>query len=386
MHKKFDICVVTSTRADFGLLKPLVSKLMVHPTFRLRIAATGTHLSKEFGSTIDEIKNTFPNAAIDEIPIFKRNKTNLYQAADAVVAFEKYFLKTAPELVFVLGDRFEIFAISFAAYALKIPIAHISGGETTAGALDEAYRHSITKMSYLHFASCELYRNRIIAMGEEPSRVFNVGAIGLDNIYNQVLPTAKSVLENLGIPSTLPYVLLTFHPATIEDATYNYQIKEVFKFLDTLIDTNIIITKANADQGGVEINKQIDNYCGKNKNAFAFTSLGIVNYLALMKSCLAVIGNSSSGITEAPAFRVPTIDIGDRQKGRFACGSIVKCECESDEIAKAFERIQEKSFREALRKVKNPYGNGDASEKIVKILEDFLLNNKVNLKKTFYDR
>jgi len=351
----------------------------------LTIAATGTHLLSEFGNTITEIRKTFPALKIDEITTFNLKKSNTEQMATTLLAFEKYFTKTTPDMIIVLGDRFEIFAVAASAYALRIPIAHLHGGETSAGALDEAYRHAITKMSYLHFCSCELHKNRIIAMGEEPERVFNVGALGIENIKKLILPKSDAILKKLGIPTDKPYVLVTFHPVTLEDNTATEQIKELFAFFDSLENHSIIITKSNADAGGLEVNNAIDEYTKTNKDCYAFASLGIKNYLALMKDCVAVIGNSSSGIIEAPAFRVPTINIGDRQKGRLTSDSVVHCQCAIENIKEAYNKIKTNESKTMLRTMPSPYGDGNTSGKIADIIKEVLLNNKIDLKKTFFD-
>jgi GDP/UDP-N,N'-diacetylbacillosamine 2-epimerase (hydrolysing) len=285
----------------------------------------------------------------------------------------------------VLGDRYETFAAVIAAYTMKIPVAHLHGGETTEGAYDEAYRHSISKMSYFHFASTEEYRKRIIQLGESPDRVFNVGAIGLDNIKNMDF-LSKDVLEkDLDFKFGEKNILMTFHPTTLENNNTKEQIKEILNALDKRKDLNIIFTKSNSDSNGRIINEEIEKFVKKNKDrSKIFSSLGVLRYLTVLNHVDLVMGNSSSGIIEVPMFKIPTINIGDRQKGRLKPDSVIDCECKSEDILQAIDKSYDSDFLTKIKKQKNIFGEGNTSETILKILKKEL-NNEINLKKSFYD-
>ncbi|TGE33012.1 UDP-N-acetylglucosamine 2-epimerase [Desulfosporosinus sp. Sb-LF] len=384
---KKSICIVTGSRAEYGLLRPVIYQLSLTNSFFLKIVVTGMHLSEDFGFTYKEIEAD--GISIDaKIDVLQNDDSN-YSMSKAigigVIGFAEYFKKSRPDLVVLLGDRFESFAAATAAAIACIPIAHLHGGETTEGAMDEFFRHSISKMSYLHFTSTEQYRQRVINMGEAPSRVFNVGATGVENILSMSLMTKEELAQSINYDLNSPYALVTFHPATLEKDTATKQIEVLLSALDETNGLNYIFTKANADANGRAINQKIDAYCEKEGNAIAFTSLGILRYLSAMNYCEMVIGNSSSGIIETPSFRKPTINIGDRQKGRICAKSVISCEPEKHSILNCIAKARSHQFLQEISEQVNPYGNGKTSEKIVAVIKDFLENNKINLKKRFYD-
>lgn len=385
------ICIVTGTRAEYGLLRPIIIQLAATNSFDVKIVVTGMHLAENFGYTYQEIEadGLSIDAKIDVLQNEDSNKAMSKAIGIGVIRFAEYFEKTQPDLVVVLGDRFEIFATATAAAVACIPIAHLHGGETTEGAVDEFFRHSISKMSYLHFTSTEQYRQRVINMGEAPSRVFNVGAIGVENILSMSLMTKEQLARSLAFDLNNPYALVTFHPVTLEKDTATKQIEVLLAALDETNELNYLFTKANADANGRAINDKIDAYCAKKRNAVAFTSLGALRYLSAMKYCEMVIGNSSSGIIETPSFQKPTINIGDRQKGRICAKSVLSCEPEKGSIIKCIKKARTQQFLQEIAHQVNPYSDGKTSEKIVDVIKDFLDNNnnneKINLKKNFYD-
>jgi GDP/UDP-N,N'-diacetylbacillosamine 2-epimerase (hydrolysing) len=385
MKKK--ICVLTATRAEYGLLKPVIKKLMEVPNFDTRVVVTGAHLSPEFGMTYKEIERD--GITIDDkIEILLSADT--YSAISksmglAMISFAEYFSRLDPAMLLVLGDRYETLAVCCAAMNQRIPIAHMHGGETTEGAIDECIRHAITKMSYLHFTSTEQYRNRVIQLGEQPDRVFNVGATGVENILKEKLYSKEELEKAINIKLDRPYAVVTFHPVTLEDDKSAEQFQSLLHVCRQHKEMKFIFTKANSDANGRIINRIIEEYVKENDNAYAFTSLGMLCYLSALKYCEVVMGNSSSGILEAPSLGVPTINIGDRQKGRIQTDSIINCKPELGEIENAMTLALTEVFKNKARNTVNPYGDGTTSEKIIKKLKDFLLNDKIDLKKKFYD-
>jgi GDP/UDP-N,N'-diacetylbacillosamine 2-epimerase (hydrolysing) len=384
---KKTISVLTATRAEYGLLKPIIAKLNAVDEFDVRIVATGAHLSPEFGLTYKEIERD--GFIIDE-------KIEILLSADspasisksmgiAMINFADYFEKLSPDLLIVLGDRYETLAVSITAMNQRIPIAHLYGGETTEGAIDESIRHAITKLSYLHFTSTDEYRRRVIQLGEDPSRVFNVGAIGIENILKEKLLSKDELAEQLQMSFSKPYAVVTFHPVTLESNSTVDQIESLLKVCKEDTRLHFIFTKANADAEGRVINRLIDNYAKENDNIFAFTSLGLTRYLSALKHSTMVIGNSSSGLLEAPSFGIPTINIGDRQKGRLQSSSVINCEPAIESIKTAIDLALSKDFIQKAKETVNPYGNGETSTKIVEVIEDYIMNDKINLKKKFYD-
>ena len=379
------ICVVTGTRAEYGLLYWLIREIDVDKDLELQIIATGMHLSPEFGNTYQQIEEDgfFINKKVDisltsdtELAISKSMGLGMIGFADA-------FDELQPNLIVVLGDRFEIFSAVSSAMIAKIPVAHLHGGEVTEGAFDESIRHSITKMSHLHFAATNKYRNRIIQLGEQPNRVFNVGGLGVDSI-NKLKLLSKSDFENaIDFKLGKKNILVTFHPVTLENFTSKVQFQELLNSIDELKNTRIIFTKANSDTDSRVINSMIETYTSVNDNSIAFTSMGQLNYLSALQFVDAVVGNSSSGLLEAPSFNIATIDIGDRQQGRIKADSVISCLPTQEGIGSAFDKAYSEGFQNIVNNTKNPYGNGGASKAVVDIIKNFDLNEI--LKKTFYD-
>jgi GDP/UDP-N,N'-diacetylbacillosamine 2-epimerase (hydrolysing) len=343
------------------------------------------HLSEEFGNTYQQIEKD--GFTIDKkVDISLTSDTELAISKSmglGVIGFADVFNKLQPDLIVVLGDRFEIFSAVSAAMIAKIPVAHLHGGEVTEGVIDESIRHSITKMSHLHFAATDEYRNRIIQLGEQPDKVFNVGGLGIDNI-NKLKLLSKADFENannfkLGEKN----ILITFHPVTLEKSTSGIQFQALLDSISELRNTKIIFTKANADTDGRIINTMIDDYVGKHDNTIAFTSMGQLNYLSALQFMDAVVGNSSSGLIEAPSFKIGTIDIGDRQKGRIKTDSVISCLPKKSNIDSAFNKMYSKEFQNILDKVENAYGKGGASKEIVNIIKGVNLHNII--KKPFHD-
>lgn len=381
------ISILTATRAEYGLLKPIINKLKEISYFDVRIVSTGAHLSPEFGLTYKEIEQD--GIKIDE-------KIEILLSADtpssisksmglAMISFADYFSRLNPDMLIVLGDRYETLAICCAAMNQKIPIAHLYGGETTEGAVDESIRHAITKLSYLHFTSTEKYRQRVIQLGEQPNRVFCVGAIGIENILNEKLMRKTELETSITFKLDRPYAVITFHPVTLEDNNSAEQFKALLDACKNHKNMKFIFTKANADANGRVINGLIDKYVKENDNTVVFTSLGMLRYLSALKYSAMVIGNSSSGLVEAPSFGVPTINIGDRQKGRVQADSVINCRAITEEIDKSITLALSKEFKDKAHNTINPYGDGNTSAQIINVIEDFLLNDKIDLKKKFYD-
>jgi GDP/UDP-N,N'-diacetylbacillosamine 2-epimerase (hydrolysing) len=381
------ICVVTGTRAEYGLLRPLIKRIKEDDNLELQIIATGMHLSPEFGLTYKEIESD--GFIINEkIEILLSSDTGVGISKSmglAMISFAEAYDRLKPDMVVVLGDRYEIFSAVSSASVSRVPIAHIHGGETTQGAFDEGFRHSITKMSYLHFTSTEEYRRRVIQLGESPDRVFNVGAIGIESIKKLKLLEKNELEESIDFKLYKNTALVTFHPVTLENNTSADQFQELLNTLDKFSDLKIIFTKANSDTDGRIINSMIDEYIKNNKDrAIAFTSMGQQRYLSAMKYIDLVIGNSSSGIIEVPSFNIPTINIGDRQKGRIQAETIINCEPIENEIYKAIELGLSIDFKEKIKDIINPYGNGNVSEKILHKIKDNL-SRGIELKKSFHD-
>ena len=384
--KKRRVCIITGSRAEYGLLMPLIKEVKKDPSLKLQLLATGMHLSKDFGSTYKEIeKDGFKiNKKINIILKSDKSVGIAKSTGKAIEGFAKVYKEIKPDIVVVLGDRFEIFAAATAAHISRIPIAHIHGGELTEGAFDDAFRHSITKMSHLHFTSVEEYRKRVIQLGENPKRVFNIGAIGLDNIKKLKLFTKKELEKDLNFRFNKYNLLVTFHPVTLEPNIAKKHFKNLLGALAQLENTNIIFTKANADTGGKAINALIDLYVKKNKgNAVSFVSMGRLCYLSALRYVDAVVGNSSSGIIEAPSFNVPTVNIGDRQKGRIQAESVINCSGKNKSIIGALNRALylKKIFR--TKTLRNPYEKKDTVSVIKNIIKRAGLEGV--LKKSFYD-
>lgn len=381
------ISILTATRAEYGLLKPIIYKLTQINELDVRLVVTGAHLSPEFGLTYKEIKNDgfYIDEEIEMLLSSDTSSSISKSMGIAMISFSDYFRVLSPNLLIVLGDRYETLAVSIVAMNQRIPIAHLYGGEITEGAIDECIRHSITKMSYLHFTSTEQYRNRVIQLGESPDRVFNVGAIGIENIMNEKLLSKSELEGELGIDLCKPYAVVTFHPITLEKNTSEKYITELLDACKTFNNLNFIFTKANADAHGRIINELIENYAKNNKNINVFTSLGVTKYLSALKYSSIVIGNSSSGILEAPSFGIPTINIGDRQRGRLQSKSVINCKHSYPEICESINIAMSDEFKQIAKTTVNPYGDGNTSDRIIKVINDFLFNDKIELKKKFYD-
>jgi len=382
---KRKICVFTGTRAEYGLLKPLMEEIKKDKELELQIVASGMHLSPEFGLTYREIEKD--GFKIDEkIEMLLSSDTPVGVSKSiglGIIGYTDALNRLKPDITVVLGDRFEALAFAIASYMHRIPIAHLYGGEATFGLIDEGIRHSITKFSYLHFTSTEEYRKRVIQLGEHPERVFYVGALGIDNIKKLKLLTKKQLEKRLGRKLKEKNLLITFHPVTLEEGSSEYQFKELLRVLNELDNTLLIFTKANADTEGRKINYLIDEFIANHPDkAIAFTNMGQLLYLSTMKYVDAVVGNSSSGIIEAPSFKIGTINIGDRQKGRIKAKSIIDCDPEYKSIKKAIYQLYSDEFQKKLKKVKNPYGDGNSASKIKNILKSFDISQ---IKKEFFN-
>lgn len=379
------ICIVTGSRADYGLLRWVMEGIRETAGLELQVVATGMHLSPEFGLTYREIEK-------DGFVIDRKVDMKLESATPAglarsmglgLIGFGEALEQLQPDLLFVLGDRFEILPAVAAATVARIPVAHAHGGETSEGAFDEAIRHAVTKMSHLHFVAAEEYRNRVIQLGEHPERVFLVGGLGVDSIKRLPLLEREELEARLEFALGSKSLLITFHPVTLEDATAPGQMAELLAALDACADMKLIFTMPNADTGGRALIGMVEEFVANHPNARAYTSLGQLVYLSCMRQVDAVVGNSSSGLTEAPSFRKGTINIGDRQRGRLAADSVIDCSPNHESIARAFDCLYAPEFQAMLKTVRNPYGEGGASEQIVRVLKSHPLESI--LKKAFYD-
>lgn len=382
------VCVVTTTRADYGILKPLLTRLQKEEMIRLRIVASGTHLREDFGNTYLEILNDgFEiHRKIDIISDEDTPKATSESMGKTLIQFGAYFEQYPPDLLIVLGDRFEMLAVCSAAVNQRIPIAHFHGGETTQGALDECYRHSITKMSWLHFVTCEPYRRRVIQLGEDPDRVYSIGALGVENALTSPMISLAALEQDISFElKTRPYCVVSFHPATTENNTSGAQVKTLMEAMDTYTNMGFIVTKSNADAGGREINRLWDEYGKYRDNVHVAASLGMVKYLSALRGAKAVIGNSSSGIIEAPPLGVPTINIGDRQEGRLQAPSVVNAKPDKSSILVAMDRAFSNEFVCLAQKKQSLYGNGNTSSLAAEIIRARLRQSSPTLKKKFYD-
>jgi len=382
---KRKICIVTGSRAEYGLLYWLIKAIKADQDLELQLIATGMHLSSEFGLTYKVIEKDFN---IDK-------KIDMYLSSDTSVgisksmgiaqtSFSEAYNELKPDVIVVLGDRYEIFSAVSAAMIGKIPIAHIHGGEITEGSWDDCIRHCISKMAHLHFTATEEYKNRVIQLGEDPSRVFNTGGMGIENIKKLQLLNKNEFEKSINFKLNKKNILITFHPVTLENNTSKEQFQELLNAINELEDTNIIFTKTNSDLNGKIINQMIDQHTNKYpKKSIGFISLGQLRYLSALQYVDAVVGNSSSGLLEAPSFKIGTINIGERQKGRIRAESVIDCVPDKKDIQKSFEKLYSKNFQELLKNVNNLYDNGLSSKKIVRVLKNFKLKNI--LKKNFYN-
>lgn len=382
---KRKVCVVTGTRAEYGQLRWVMEGIRQAEELELQVIAAGMHLSPEFGLSYREIEKD--GFAIDrkvEMLLSSDTTTALAKSMGlGIIGFSDALEQLKPDLLLVLGDRFEIFSAVAAAMAARIPVAHLHGGESTEGVIDEAIRHSITKMSHLHFVAAEEYRNRVIQLGEQPEKVFLVGGLGIDNIKKLTLLDRAALEESLGFNLGRKNLLVTFHPATLETATSAKQMEELLAALELLDETRIIFTMPNADTDSRVLIDMVRQYVADHSNACAFTSLGQLRYLSCIQYVDGVVGNSSSGLTEVPSFRKGTINIGDRQRGRLKASSVIDCDSDRRSISNALQELYSPAFQSSLKSIRNPYGEGGASDKIVQILRNHSFDSL--LKKTFHD-
>lgn len=380
------ICVFTGTRAEYGLLYWLIKGIHDDELFDLQLIVSGMHMSPEFGLTYKQIESDgfFINKKV-EILLSSDSSVGVSKSIGlGVISFAECLDELKPDLLIVLGDRFEVFSIVTAAMISRIPVAHFHGGESTEGLIDEPIRHSVTKMSHLHFTSTEFYRNRVIQLGEQPKNVYNVGALGIESINKLKLLKRNDFELSINKQLLKLNVLITFHPVTLETFSSEVQFKELLKSLDKLEDCLLIFTKANADTDGRIINSLIDDYVVKNcPKAIAFTSMGQLRYLSALQHVDIVIGNSSSGLLEAPSFNIPTINIGDRQRGRVLAETVINCDPETLSINGAIKKALSQDFIDSIKYCKNPYGEGNPSESVIEILKKVELKNLI--KKKFYD-
>ena len=369
MNRK--VCVVTGTRAEFGLLRWLMEAIDNHPELTLQVVATGMHLSPEFGSTYKEIEEAgFEIDAKVEMLLSSDTNTAVTKSMGlALIGFADAYERLVPDVLVVLGDRFEIFAAASAAMIAGIPIAHIHGGETTEGAFDEAIRHSITKMSHLHFTAAEEYRLRVIQLGEHPKRVFNVGGMGIDAIKRLKLLSREELERSLDFALGEKSLLITFHPVTLEgEETSLAQMRELIAALEELKDTSLIFTMPNADTGGRELGTLVQQFVKTHPSAKVYTSLGQLRYFSCLAQVDGIVGNSSSGLLEAPSFKVGTVNIGSRQRGRLSAESVINCNPDRWAIKQALNEIMTPEFRSKMSDITNPYGEGGSVEKIITVL------------------
>lgn len=376
------ICVVTGSRADYGLLRPVMKKIRQRKDLRLQIIATGMHMDERCNLTYRDIeRDGFYIEEKIEMNLATDTTTGICRSMGLeMIGISDAYRRLQPDMIILLGDRYEIFIAASAAMIENIPIAHIHGGEITQGAVDDCMRHAITKMSYLHFTSTEEYRNRVIQLGEQPDRVFCVGALGIENIKEMSLLTRQELEEQLGMALHSPLALITFHPVTLEGKQQPAQIQCLLDALDSFPELFLLFTRSNSDAGGSAVHRMIEEYVEKKEHAAAFTSLGSLKYLSLMKQAAVVIGNSSSGIIEAPYFCVPTVDIGSRQEGRIKPKSVIHCGTAENSIQNAIHRALHGEYE----KEQSPYEKEDTSEQIVSIISR-ALDSGIQLKKVFYD-
>ena len=382
------IGIMTGTRAEYGLLKSLMQEINKDNDLELYLIVSGMHLSPEFGMTYKEIEEDgFEINAKVEMLLSSDSPAGISKSIGlGVIGFADEFQRADLDMLILLGDRYEALSAAISAMVMRIPIAHLHGGELTEGAIDEGIRHSITKMSYLHFTSTEQYRSRVIQLGENPERVFYVGALGVENIKKINLMTKEELEKSIHFEIDENTVVVTYHPVTLENNTVEEQFLNLLKVLDRNPKIRMIFTKANADTNGRIVNELIDKYAAQNsERACAFMSLGQKRYLSALKYCRIVIGNSSSGIIEAPSFGKPIINIGDRQKGRICADSVINCGYTQQEIQQAMETALTEEFENKARNCRNPYEKENTAANIISVIKDYLLNDKIKLKKGFYD-
>ncbi|MBR5359931.1 MAG: UDP-N-acetylglucosamine 2-epimerase (hydrolyzing) [Lachnospiraceae bacterium] len=404
------LAVITATRAEYGLLRPLIEELRAKESddLKVELIVTGTHLSEDYGMTVDEIEDD--GFRIDHrisIPVVCKTPTDISSDQAVVLTkFTEHFAENKYDAIYILGDRYEMLMVAVAAMNTQTPIFHLCGGDTTEGAIDEAIRHSITKMSYLHFPTDDDSRRRIIQLGEAPDRVFNAGNTSIDNMLKMDLLDKEDALLSIDADkwkksddnaverasgprndfglSGIKYALCTYHPVTLEGSDIDGMMSEFLGAIEARPDIEFIVTKSNADMGGSRINEILDEAEDRIDNLHVYPSLGVRRYLSLMKSAALILGNSSSGLYEAPAMHIPTVNIGDRQKGRLRCDSVIDCSPDKESILEAIDKALSPDFARICESVVSPFGDGHAAEKIVKISLD-VLKTGIDLKKRFYD-
>jgi len=373
------IAVITGTRAEYGLLYWVIKEIHETPELELQLIVTGMHLSPEFGLTVREIeKDGFP--IVERVEMLLSSDTEVAITTSmglGMIGFAKTYDRLKPDIVLVLGDRFEISSAVSAAVPFGIPVAHIHGGESTEGVMDELFRHAITKMSSIHFPSTLKYADRIIQMGEQPERVFCFGAPGLDSIHRLRLLKKQELANELKLPIERQWGILTYHPVTHEDSSGKNQIKALLNVVERFPEIYWIITLPNADTGSRAIIKEIEVFVHENSEiACLFSSLGQLRYLSLLKNATIMVGNSSSGLIEAPSFELPVVNIGDRQKGRIRTANVIDVPaCDKNILETAMDKAVSKEFRDSIQGLKNPYGDGHTSEKIIDILRTVSLSD-----------
>lgn len=379
------VCVVTGTRAEYGLLKPLIEIINSDTELELQLIVTGMHLSPEFGLTYKDIEND-GFVINDKIEMLLSSDTSIGISKSmglCMIGFADSLERLKPDLIILLGDRFEIYSAAIAAMVARIPIAHIHGGETGAGTIDNMIRHAITKMSSLHFTSTEAYRKRVIQLGEQPNHVFNVGSLGVENIKKIRLLSKDDLEKEISFYIDDNTILFTFHPLSLEPYLVKEQFNEILSAFNEIKDLRIIFTKSNADTGGRIINQMIDQYVSMNTTrSIAFSSLGTLKYLSAVKYVKVVVGNSSSGIIEVPSLGTYTLNIGKRQEGRIQCGSIINCKATKDDVFASLNLLLNKP---KLEHVNNPYEKGNTAQNIVGIIKDSIKSNNNFSDKNFYD-
>ena len=383
---KRKICVVTGTRAEYGLLRRLNDGIQASDVLSPQLIVTGSHLSPEFGFTVQEIiDDGYPIARKIEMLLSSDTTVGIAKSTGlGVLSFADALSDLEPDLLVLLGDRYEIFAAATAAMLIRIPIAHLHGGEVTEGAIDESIRHSITKMSHLHFVATSEYRRRVLQLGENPNNVFCVGGLGVDNLLRLDFLSRNELERQLDFAFLNKNILVTFHPVTLEDDSSSFvQLEQLLAALDRLVDTGIIFTLPNADACGRAFIAKIKDFCSQKDSAFYFSSLGQLRYFSCIQYVDCVVGNSSSGLLEVPSFQKATINIGSRQAGRLRSVSVIDCLPSCESILAAINRSYSREFQELLKSSTNPYGQGGAVESILKVLEEFPLSDI--LQKKFFD-
>ncbi len=380
------ICVVTGSRAEYGLMKPLIKAMSGRRKLRLQLIVTGMHLSAAFGSTYREIlRDGFKiDARVSSLVDDDSAKGIARSMGRGMIGMADAYARLKPDLVVCMGDRYEMFAAVAAALVHCIPVAHFSGGEITEGSYDDAIRHAITKMSHLHFTATEQYRRRVIQLGEEPRRVFNTGEIGLCDLSQIPFLSRSRLAKDLRIQFLKRNYLITFHPETLSPAKSVKDLRVLLDVLDKQEDSLLIFTKSNADTGGRRLNRMLEAFVARRPGkAVLFDSLGRLRYLSLLRQVDALVGNSSSALVEAPSFKIPAVNIGDRQKGRVRAKNVIDCPPQARAIQRALARACSPGFRQSLKGLRNPYGDGKAVGRIVQILRACDLTGMV--KKKFHD-